>query len=222
MRCALLLVVALAHALRPLRPPFAARARRTTRFGKTRGDGSGDASGENPLDVEVIDDALGTDGWSKETEDMRVGELTAELDLRGVDYSDCVEADELRARLKDARLSGTASKDVIDQFNKATAEAMFDPSKNPTKLTEDEIEQIKGADGAIPGGLQPDEVFKLMNDPEIMAMLQRPKFQEIMSDVMGGGGPSALNKHMHDKESREMMMTLTRLLQGAGMVPPNV
>ena len=97
---------------------------------------------------------------------------------------------------------------------------MFDPSKNPTKLTEDEIEQIKGADGAIPGGLQPDEVFKLMTDPEIMAMLQKPKFQEIMKDVMGGGGQGALQKHMLDPESRDMLLKLTTLLKDAGMVPP--
>ena len=79
---------------------------------------------------------------------------------------------------------------------------------------------IKGEDGAIPGGLEPDEVFKLMNDPEVMAMVQKPKFQEIMADVMKGGGPMTLQKHMADPESREMLMTLTKLLQNAGMVPP--
>merc|ERR1711871_1059247 len=151
--------------------------------------------------------ALGKDD-AKTPEEMKVGELTAELDLRGIDYSDCIEADELRAKLKDARLSGRAGKDVLDNFNKATAEAMFDKEKNPMNLSKEELEAIKGEDGAIPGGLEPDEVFKLMNDPEIMAM------------VMKGGGPMTLQKHMAEPESREMLMTLTKLLQNAGMVPP--
>lgn len=210
--------------LKPLRPAVAFH-------GKTRGNGA-----EEPLDIDAaldealkddivdalaedINAALGKDE-AKTPEEMKVGELTGELDLRGVDYSDCVEADELRAKLKDARLSGRAPKDVLDNFNKATAEAMFDKEKNPMNLSKEELEAIKGADGAIPGGLEPDEVFKLMNDPEVMAMVQKPKFQEIMADVMGGSGPATLQKHMADPESREMLMTLTMLLQNAGMVPP--
>ena len=46
------------------------------------------------------------------------------------------------------------------------------------------------------------------------------QIQEIMADVMKGGGPMTLQKHMADPESREMLMTLTKLLQNAGMVPP--
>ena len=205
--------------------------------GKTRGDGSEPADDDGPLDIDAaidealkspsivdaisedINAALGKDD-AKTPEEMKVGELTAELDLRGIDYSDCIEADELRAKLKDARLSGRAGKDVLENFNKATAEAMFDKEKNPMNLSKEELEAIKGEDGAIPGGLEPDEVFKLMNDPEVMAMVQKPKFQEIMADVMQGGGPMTLQKHMADPESREMLMTLTKLLQNAGMVPP--
>ena len=205
--------------------------------GKTRGDGTEQPEDDGPLDIDAaidealkspsivdaisedINAALGKDD-AKTPEEMKVGELTAELDLRGIDYSDCIEADELRAKLKDARLSGRAGKDVLDNFNKATAEAMFDKEKNPMNLSKEELEAIKGEDGAIPGGLEPDEVFKLMNDPEVMAMVQKPKFQEIMADVMQGGGPMTLQKHMADPESREMLMTLTKLLQNAGMVPP--
>ena len=205
--------------------------------GKTRGDGTEQPEDDGPLDIDAaidealkspsivdaisedINAALGKDD-AKTPEDMKIGELTAELDLRGIDYSDCIEADELRAKLKDARLSGRAGKDVLDNFNKATAEAMFDKEKNPMNLSKEELEAIKGEDGAIPGGLEPDEVFKLMNDPEVMAMVQKPKFQEIMADVMKGGGPMTLQKHMADPESRDMLMTLTKLLQNAGMVPP--
>ena len=141
--------------LTPLRPAVAFH-------GKTRGNGE-----EEPLDIDAaldealkddivdalaedINAALGKDE-AKTPEEMKVGELTGELDLRGVDYSDCVEADELRAKLKDARLSGRAPKDVLDNFNKATAEAMFDKEKNPMNLSKEELEASKGADGAIPG-----------------------------------------------------------------------
>ena len=231
---ALCLVVA-CDAFQHLRPAVRAPL---ALHGKTRGDGSEQpAEDDGPLDIDAaidealkspsivdaisedINAALGKDD-AKTPEEMKIGELTAELDLRGIDYSDCIEADELRAKLKDARLSGRAGKDVLDNFNKATAEAMFDKEKNPMNLSKDELEAIKGEDGAIPGGLEPDEVFKLMNDPEVMAMVQKPKFQEIMADVMQGGGPMTLQKHMADPESREMLMTLTKLLQNAGMVPP--
>ena len=88
--------------------------------GKTRGDGSEQpAEDDGPLDIDAaidealkspsivdaisedINAALGKDD-AKTPEEMKVGELTAELDLRGIDYSDCIEADELRAKLKDA------------------------------------------------------------------------------------------------------------------------
>ena len=90
--------------------------------GKTRGDGSEPAAEDDgPLDIDAaidealkspsivdaisedINAALGKDD-AKTPEEMKIGELTAELDLRGrIDYSDCIEADELRAKLKDAR-----------------------------------------------------------------------------------------------------------------------
>ena len=180
--------------------------------GKTRGDGPSEAAAGE-------DDVYGE---GKEAEAMKVGELTAELDLRGVDYSDCVEADELRVKLREARLSGRASPDVLDEFNRKRAEAMVDPAQavDASAMSEEDLAGLRGSDGGIPGGLAPDEIFKLMNDPEIMTMLQKPKFQEIMKDVMGGGGQGALQKHMLDPESRDMLLKLTTLLKDAGMVPP--
>ena len=152
---------------------------------------------------------------------MRVGELTAELDLRGVDYSDCVEADELRARLQDARSRGVAAPDLLDAFNRQRAERMADPdAPNPMNLSEDEIASIKNADGTLPGGLKPGEIFKLMNDPAVATMLANPKFQDILKDTMGDGGPDALAKHMADPESRDMLLALTNKLKDADMVPP--
>jgi len=217
---ALWLVVGAAAAFQA--PPVAFRAAVALR-GKTRGDG-GAGPPEEPAAAASVDEAVeDAAGGRKEAADMRVGELTAELDLRGVDYSDCVEADELRARLRDARSRGVAAPDLVDRFNRQRAERMADPdAPNPMNLSEEEIASIKNADGTLPGGLKPDEIFKLMNDPAVATMLANPKFQDILKDTMGGGGPDALAKHMADPESRDMLLTLTNKLKDAGMVPPQV
>lgn len=49
---------------------------------------------------------------------MRVSEITAELRLRGVEFSDCFDKESLVARLTEARASGKANPDIIDSFNK--------------------------------------------------------------------------------------------------------
>jgi len=198
---------------------------------KTRGTGgaapAGDgapvpaADGAAPRASSVEEAAAELAGAREETSEMRVGDLTAELDIRGVDYADCVEADELRSRLAEARLAGKASPDVVDAFNRNRAERMADPSvPSPLEVTEEEMASIKNADGTLPGGLKPDDVFKLMNDPKIATMMASPKFQEILKDTMGGGGAGALSRHMADPDAREMLLTLTTVLKDAGMVPP--
>ena len=42
----------------------------------------------------------------------------------------------------------------------------------------------------------------------------------MLVEVLTGGGIMTLKKPRADPESREMLMTLTKLLQNAGMVPP--
>lgn len=49
---------------------------------------------------------------------MRVSEIKAELDMRGVAYADCFDKEALEQRLVDARLSGKANPALIDKFNK--------------------------------------------------------------------------------------------------------
>jgi hypothetical protein len=49
---------------------------------------------------------------------MRVSEIKAELDMRGIRYADCFEKESLVTRLKDARSTGKANPDIIDKFNK--------------------------------------------------------------------------------------------------------
>lgn len=79
---------------------------------------------------------------------MSVDELKSELELRGVDYDDCISKNELVDRLIQSRADGRASKDILQQFNSlendATSSASFD---------NDEImSQVTSRDGSLPGG----------------------------------------------------------------------
>eukprot|EP00628_Pelagophyceae_sp_CCMP2097_P001174 CAMPEP_0184085458 /NCGR_PEP_ID=MMETSP0974-20121125/4718_1 /TAXON_ID=483370 /ORGANISM="non described non described, Strain CCMP2097" /LENGTH=99 /DNA_ID=CAMNT_0026388137 /DNA_START=166 /DNA_END=465 /DNA_ORIENTATION=+ len=70
----------------------------------------------------------------------------------------------------------------------------------------------------MPEGVKPEEAqrmaAKMMQNPELVQMMQDPKFQVIMKDVMASGGNSvALMKHMANSESRDMLMKLTTLLK---------
>ena len=50
---------------------------------------------------------------------MRVSEIKAELDMRGVTYSDCFDKESLADRLKEARAEGKADPEILNKFNKA-------------------------------------------------------------------------------------------------------
>ena len=49
---------------------------------------------------------------------MRVSEIKAELEMRGIPYADCFDKESLAQRLKEARLSGISNPKLIDKFNK--------------------------------------------------------------------------------------------------------
>lgn len=49
---------------------------------------------------------------------MRVSEIKAELDMRGVAYTDCFDKESLEQRLLEARVTGTANPQLIDKFNR--------------------------------------------------------------------------------------------------------
>ena len=49
---------------------------------------------------------------------MRVSEIKAELDMRGINYKDCFDKESLQQRLSDARATGKANPKIIDNFNK--------------------------------------------------------------------------------------------------------
>mmetsp|Transcript_29890 Transcript_29890/g.88835 ORF Transcript_29890/g.88835 Transcript_29890/m.88835 type:complete len:165 (-) Transcript_29890:482-976(-) len=63
---------------------------------------------------------------------MRVSELKAELDLRGVDYSGCFDKESLAAKLLQARATGKANPDIIDDFNKMRVRSCLERGWNLT------------------------------------------------------------------------------------------
>jgi hypothetical protein len=63
-------------------------------------------------------------------------------------------------------------------------------------------------EGALPGGLTPDQFKMLTADPDVMAMLQSPKIQEAMS-LMMSGEKGALEEKV--KEDPELQQTIAKL-----------
>ena len=49
---------------------------------------------------------------------MRVSEIKAELQLRGVRFDDCFDKESLSIRLDEARATGKSDPKILDQFNK--------------------------------------------------------------------------------------------------------
>mmetsp|Transcript_39082 Transcript_39082/g.72198 ORF Transcript_39082/g.72198 Transcript_39082/m.72198 type:complete len:215 (-) Transcript_39082:199-843(-) len=159
-----------------------------------------------------------SDGYEDEEDDeepgkMRVSELKAELDLRGVDYTDCFDKESLAARLLQARATGKANPAIIDEFNRKRTDESF--SGRETDIEDEDIQQMVGGDGTLPGGMPPDMLQKLMANPELMALLQSPKMQEAMK-LMMTGGQSALEKAMEeDKEVYEIVTKLNEVMEGS-------
>ena len=67
----------------------------------------------------VGDDQLDDDEEEMEPGKMRVSEIKAELDLRGIDYKDCFDKESLSQRLMEARASGKANPAILEKFNRA-------------------------------------------------------------------------------------------------------
>jgi hypothetical protein len=58
---------------------------------------------------------------------MKVSEIKAELDMRGISYKDLYEKRELVHRLEEARALGQADPAIVDKFNKKLLETRVDP-----------------------------------------------------------------------------------------------
>lgn len=57
---------------------------------------------------------------------------------------------------------------------------------------------------SLPGGMSPEKLQSLIQDPEMMAMLRNAKIQEVMKKVMAEGADAA-SEYMDDPEVREML-----------------
>jgi hypothetical protein len=75
---------------------------------------------------------------------MTLDELKAELDLRQVDYSNCVTKQELVNSLIESRALGKAPVEIIDKFN-AFGEEDIKP------IDTDVAKDVVSKDGALPG-----------------------------------------------------------------------
>jgi hypothetical protein len=110
---------------------------------------------------------------------MRVSELKAELDLRKIDYANMFEKDELARCLADARAAGRADPSLLDDFNRQSAESAWTADSGQSAPDFEAAAEAVASDGGLPGGMSPDKLQQLMQDPELMAMLRNPKMQEV-------------------------------------------
>jgi STI1 domain len=149
---------------------------------------------------------------------MRISEIKAELDLRGVGYADCFDKGSLVQKLLDARAAGRADPSILRKFNQQRFEQQFakDSSAEESQSAirnEDVIQAAVANDGSLPGGLSPEMFQKLTSNPEIMVMLQNSKVQEAMQLIMTSG-PSELERQLQeDPELRETVGKLQGLLK---------
>ena len=154
---------------------------------------------------------------------MAVYDVCEELTVRGVDFSDCFEEAALRARLGEARARAPpAAAEALDGVHRNAAEGAWRAAASTSAtLTADDLPRRgRDEDGALPGGLDAEAAVKLVQDPEVMALLQSPDFQEVMQDVMGGG-PDAMVKHMADPNKAAMLSKCGALaMLAAGLAPP--
>mmetsp|Transcript_4190 Transcript_4190/g.9170 ORF Transcript_4190/g.9170 Transcript_4190/m.9170 type:complete len:199 (-) Transcript_4190:114-710(-) len=189
--CAALL---LAHG-RPLSQPRPALSWRTCRFLLCEGD---------PIDVNA------EDATYEACIKMRVKELKAELELRKVDTAGVMEKEELARLLADARASGKADASMIDDFNKQVLEKDLKGEPSNIDLDADDLKEAVASDGGLPGGMTPEALMGMMNNPEMMTLLRNPKMQEVMKLVMEKG-PEAAKEQLQDPEMQEMLQKVKKL-----------
>jgi len=144
---------------------------------------------------------------------MRVSEIKAELQLRGVRFDDCFDKESLSTRLDEARATGKSDPKILDQFNKKRLEDTL-KGENPLRdVSEEAINAAVGADGKLPGGMSPEKLMQLMGNQELMALLQSPKMQDVMK-LMMTEGPEGLQKAMEeDDQIKKMVIQLNEVIQ---------
>lgn len=147
---------------------------------------------------------------------MRVSEIKGELEWRGIDYSTCIDKESLVITLEQARASGRANPNILNQFNKQKLEETFSPDKK-VKIDDNDIDQVLANDGSLPGGMKPETLKKMMGNPEVMSMLQNIKVQEAMKLIMSGRQEDLEKALAEDPEMSEVVGQLNQLLRGSLM-----
>jgi len=142
---------------------------------------------------------------------MTLDELKSELDLRGIDYSDCFSKAELAEKLENARMEGRADPKILDTFNNVNV-------ADQIGINDDVIMGVTAKDGSLPGGMSPQMVKALASDPEIVSLLRDPKMQSIMRDMMISG-PEGVKKYLSDPDAIVLLQKLSTVMQRA-MPPP--
>jgi len=162
-------------------------------------------------DADMTNDADNDDDEEQvEPGTMRVSEIKSELELRGIDYSDCFDRESLVGRLQEARATGKADPKILEQFNKQKLEQTF--KEETFEIKREDLNQAVANDGTLPGGLSPDQFQKLATNPEIMTLLQSTKMQEAMSLMMTGGRDELEKKLRDDPELQETVAKLNSIL----------
>lgn len=154
---------------------------------------------------------------------MKVSEIKAELDMRGIGYKGLFEKAELATLLATSRSQGRADPTIIDDFNKQTLERMVSDEPAAPTPSADELSEATAGDGGLPGGMTPEKMQTLMSNPEMMALLSNPRMQEVMKAVMERGlhDPRSMEKgtggveadEFDDPEMRELMGKMKRLME---------
>jgi hypothetical protein len=79
-------------------------------------------------------------------------------------------------------------------------------------ISDASINAVLSSDGKLPGGLTPEQLKKLVSNPELMAMLQSVRMQEVMK-LMMTSGPEALQKAMEeDEETKQLVRKLNEVM----------
>ena len=80
---------------------------------------------------------------------MTVDELKAELDMRGVNFDDCISKNELVDRLVATRVSGKANPEILKQFNNMQSD---EPDSMSSSVFDDKdiVGKVQAKDGSLP------------------------------------------------------------------------
>jgi hypothetical protein len=142
---------------------------------------------------------------SQRDSEMTVDEIKSELELRGVDYSECTSKTDLIMKLQKSRLEGKAdATKIFERFNEVK-----DVEVTPEMFESEFAQDVVAADGTLPGGIPLDMMKALASDREVASFLRDPKMQEIMAAVMSGGEDALKRIVAKDPDAIRMLQKLT-------------